>query len=121
MECALKIPAPSYKVLVAMGKSAALALVIAAAISALGGYLYVSAPEGGEIFVRENCVKCHKLRGRGLGVIDLSGVVEERGRAWVRDQITRPRAHEPNPGMPSFAHLSHREVEALVDYIEGGE
>ncbi len=111
---------PCYKVL-AMGKVTAFVMVIAAAIAAYGAYLYFTAPHGREIFVRENCNKCHELRGKGLGVIDLTDTVEEHGRAWVKDQITRPRSHEANPGMPSFAHLSEREVKALVDYIEGKE
>lgn len=116
----MKIPVSCYKVL-AMGKAVASALIAAVAILAFGVYYYLSAPDGGKIFVRENCNKCHKLRGKGLGVIDLTGVVKERGRGWVKDQITRPRTHYPNPGMPSFGHLSNREVEALVDYLEGGK
>ncbi len=89
------------------------------AVAVLAGRYYLTFPDGKEIFIKENCNKCHSLRGEGLGVIDLTGVVKAKGRQYVRDQITRPRTHDPNPGMPSFAYLSGREVNALIDYIEG--
>jgi hypothetical protein len=38
----------------------------------------------------------------------------------MRDQIRDPRLHEPYPGMPSFAHLSSREIDALVEHITEG-
>jgi mono/diheme cytochrome c family protein len=102
-----------------MGRRLTVAVSVAAAVAIFIGYYFASAPDGAEIFKRENCVKCHSLRGQGLGVRDLTGVAGRRSRAWIRDQITNPRLHDPHPGMPSFAHLSGREVAALIDYLEG--
>ena len=70
-------------------------------------------------FFQQNCTKCHVLRGQGIGVVDLTDVSERKSRRWIRDQIVNPRMHDEHPGMPSFAHLSLSEVEALIDYIEG--
>ncbi|NIM04857.1 MAG: c-type cytochrome, partial [Armatimonadetes bacterium] len=83
------------------------------------GYYFASEPDGAEIFKRENCVKCHSLRGQGIGVRDLTDVANRRSREWMRDQIVNPRLHDPHPGMPSFAHLSRRELSALIDHLEG--
>jgi mono/diheme cytochrome c family protein len=94
-------------------------LLAAVAVLTLFGYYFIFAPDGAEIFNRENCIKCHSLKGEGIGLIDLTGVSERRSREWIQDQITNPRLHDPHPGMPSFAHLSDREVAALIDYIEG--
>jgi cbb3-type cytochrome oxidase cytochrome c subunit len=103
-----------------MGRNLAMALIAAAAALVWLGYLGASAPDGAELFVRENCDKCHTLRGEGLGTHNLTGISERRSRTWLRDQIVNPRLHDPHPGMPSFAHLSRREVEALIDYLDGG-
>jgi mono/diheme cytochrome c family protein len=94
-------------------------LLVVFAVLTLMGYYAITEPEGEELFVRENCGKCHTLRGQGLGIINLTGVSESRSRAWMRDQIVNPRLHDPHPGMPSFAHLSDREIAALIDYLEG--
>jgi cbb3-type cytochrome oxidase cytochrome c subunit len=97
-------------------------LVVVAVITLIGyyvGYYIATASDGAEVFKRENCGKCHSLRGEGIGLIDLTGISGRRSRAWMRDQIVNPRLHDPHPGMPSFAHLSDREIAALIDYIEG--
>lgn len=94
-------------------------LAVAAVVVIFTVYYLASAPDGAELFDLENCVKCHSFRGRGMGVIDLTDVAKRRSRTWIHDQIVNSRLHYPNPGMPSFAHLSRRQINALVDYLEG--
>ena len=77
------------------------------------------APEGAVIFEREFCVKCHTLRGHGMGVINITGVTERRSRAWIMDQLTDARLHSSRSGMPRFGHLSHAEKNALIKYLAG--
>lgn len=101
-----------------MGRRLTVILSAAAAVVIFAVYYLASAPDGAELFRRENCVKCHILRGQGLGVRDLTDVAKRRSRAWIRDQIINPRLHNPHPGMPSFAHLSGREMSALIDHLE---
>lgn len=93
-----------------------LAIAIAVAAVLFVGYSIV-APEGAEIFERESCVKCHTLRGHGMGVINLTGVTERRSRAWIIDQLTDARLHSPRSGMPRFGHLSQAEKDALLKYL----
>jgi len=102
-----------------MVKNIAPVMLLVAAVLLLVAYASMKPDDGGKLFVRENCTKCHVLRGQGLGVIDLTHVGKEKSRTWIRDQIRDPSLHNPHPGMPSFADLSHGEVDALVDYIEG--
>jgi cbb3-type cytochrome oxidase cytochrome c subunit len=77
-----------------------------------------SGPEGEEIFRREGCTVCHSFGGHG---VDLTGVTERRSDIWIKEQIRYPRIHDPHTGMPSFNHLSDREIEALISYLGEGE
>lgn len=78
-------------------------------------------PNGAYLFLHVGCTKCHVLNGVGIGRVDLSDVRNERSRGWVRDQITFPRSHRPDTGMPSFAFLSRSQINALADYVMGGQ
>jgi cbb3-type cytochrome oxidase cytochrome c subunit len=78
-------------------------------------------PDGAELFRREGCVNCHSFRGKGGSMApDLTGVTKRRNRSWIRDQINDPKKHNPDSRMPSFGHLSRREVSALIKYFESG-
>jgi cbb3-type cytochrome oxidase cytochrome c subunit len=77
-------------------------------------------PEGAEIFTREGCILCHRHGGIGHGTVDLTNVTERRSEAWIRDQIHDARLHSPDSGMPSFAHLSPQEVDALIRFLRKG-
>jgi len=96
----------------------ALCLAIAAAL-ALAVYLHGSPRKGKTIFREEGCVRCHVFRGAGAGVIDLSRVTERRSDAWIRDQITDSRRHNPYSGMPRFGHLSDAEIDNLIRFLHG--
>lgn len=78
-------------------------------------------PDGAKLFDKAGCTTCHKFKGMGIGVIDLSNVSSERDRVWVREQITEPRRHRADTGMPSFAHLKSSEIDALTDFVMQGK
>jgi|Deesub1362A_J573_1020465.scaffolds.fasta_scaffold00068_74 cbb3-type cytochrome oxidase cytochrome c subunit len=84
----------------------------------LGG---CAAPDGAELFVKEGCVNCHRLRGVGGSIgPDLTEVFRRRSEDFVRQQIREPLRNDPHSVMPSFGHLSDREVEALLEYLRQG-
>jgi cbb3-type cytochrome oxidase cytochrome c subunit len=76
-----------------------------------------STPEGIEVFVRENCIKCHTFNTIGQGTIDLTNVALTRSEGWIKDQIRDPGLHRSDTGMPSFAHLSGKETNALYEFL----
>ncbi len=75
-------------------------------------------PTGEEVFNSEFCPTCHYFRGMGRPEgIDLSRVGERRSPEWIKEHIINPKSHDPNIGMPSHAHLSGAEVDALVQML----
>jgi cytochrome c2 len=85
-----------------------------------------SAPPGVEIFQREGCIVCHHIESAahgtvGHGPISLTAVAKRRTDDWIRDHIRNPKLHKPDIGMPSFAHLSGREINALLVFLKTGE
>jgi mono/diheme cytochrome c family protein len=78
-----------------------------------------SRPDGAALFRREGCIGCHVFQGQGgfMGP-DLTAVRNRRSRGWIREQIKNSRQHNPNSAMPSFDHLSWREINALIAYLE---
>lgn len=77
-------------------------------------------PDGLEVFTREGCTLCHHYEDIGHGPVDLTNVTERRSEAWIRDQLRNARLHRPDSGMPSFAHLSRAEVDALLRFLRNG-
>lgn len=103
-----------------MGSRPLIALgLLAAAVLTLALYLHGNPRKGKAIFRQEGCVRCHVLRGMGMGVIDLSRVTEKRSDAWIRDQITDSRRHNPASGMPRFGYLSDAEIDNLIRFLHG--
>jgi cbb3-type cytochrome oxidase cytochrome c subunit len=79
--------------------------------------------DGQGIFVREGCVVCHYIKshvhGRvGHGTVDLTKVAGRRSDVWLREHIQYPKVHNSDIGMPGFAHLSSREITALIDFLK---
>ncbi len=94
-------------------------LAVVAGLIASYALIRYAEPDGRALFEEQNCVKCHVLRGHGFGFIDLSNVTGYRTRTWLKAHIRSPRQHDPTIGMPSFGHLSDRQIDALVDHLEG--
>ncbi|TAN38476.1 MAG: c-type cytochrome [Nitrospirae bacterium] len=81
--------------------------------------LFFDLPEGSEIFKREGCISCHSFKGSGGSAgPELTSVTSRRTDPWIRRQITDPKSHNPSSAMPSFRHLSRKEVTALIRYLK---
>lgn len=90
------------------------AIILYLVIAAAGLAYYLRPIDGLEIFKRERCTLCHFIGTPEPGKIDLTRVIERRSETWIRDQIIYPKSHNPASGMPSFGHLSNREINAII-------
>ncbi len=76
-------------------------------------------PDGAELFRNQGCINCHSFKGKGAEVCPaLTGVTHRRSDGWIRDQIKDSKRHNPNSRMPSFGHLSYREISAIIRYLK---
>lgn len=96
-------------------------LTVAAAVL-FGLFLIVmfsDRPDGAEIFKREGCINCHSFRGTGGSAgPELTAVTKRRTDAWIRRQIRDPKSHNLGTMMPSFTHLSRKEISVLIKYLK---
>jgi nitric oxide reductase subunit C len=93
--------------------------VSVAAICALIFLFTRGSPAGSELFRNQGCINCHSFKGKGGEVCpDLTGVTRRRSDGWIRDQIKDSKKHYPNSRMPSFGHLSYREISAIIRYLK---
>ncbi|MBI5101543.1 MAG: c-type cytochrome [Nitrospirae bacterium] len=80
---------------------------------------FFDSPPGDVIFRREGCIDCHSFKGQGGSAgPELTAVTKRRDDAWIRQQIKDPQVHNPGSLMPSFKHLSGKEVSALLKYLK---
>ena len=75
------------------------------------------AQSGIELIQRYGCRGCHRIGGDG-GTIgpSLEELFQRRDEDWVRDQIQRPRAHNPKTVMPELG-ISDAEAGAIVEAL----
>ena len=74
--------------------------------------------DGKKIYEREGCNNCHRFKGVGGSICpDLTDVKNRRSREWIKQQLKDPSVNNPDSKMPSFGHLSEREINAIVDYL----
>lgn len=77
------------------------------------------APDGAKLFRKEGCVNCHRFKGVGGSIgPDLTDVTSRRTDQFIRQQLHDSSMNNPNSAMPSFKHLSDKEVQALIDYLK---
>lgn len=76
-----------------------------------------SAERGRAIVAQFACQACHTMGGTGgtLGP-SLDGVVQRKGKAFVREKIRDPQASNPTSAMPKLP-LDAADLDALVDYL----
>lgn len=101
-------------------KSTMIAITGSIALS-LGMLACTSSTDGLGLFKSTGCIKCHKHKDVGIGVIDISEVTKRRTDQWIYDQITNPKSHDANTGMPSFGDLSDTEVNAIIRFLHEGK
>jgi cbb3-type cytochrome oxidase cytochrome c subunit len=81
--------------------------------------LFYDIPDGTPIFRREGCINCHSFKGNGGAAgPELTAVTKRRSDSWIRQQIKDPKSHNNGSMMPSFDHLSRKEVTALIRYLK---
>jgi len=73
---------------------------------------------GKSLFNTQGCLACHSLNLAG-GVLApaLENVGLRRDEQWLKENFIEPHKLVPGTFMPSFAHLSQRERNALVAYM----
>jgi len=78
----------------------------------------VEVSAGQKLYNDLNCSACHMINGVG-GTIgpDLTHVGSRRTREWILDHFKNPDAYVPGSAMPSYGHLSEKELNDLTDYI----
>lgn len=96
-----------------IGQATALVIAVAASIAGC-----TDNSPGAKIFVREKCMECHTLKGKGGAVgPNLTTVGSRRDRAYILQQIKDPSSHNPNSAMPSFKNLPEQDLNDLADYL----
>lgn len=87
----------------------------------LGACQLITGPGGRELFRREGCVNCHSFKSEGGGIgPDLTRVTASKSEGRIREHIRSPRKHDPESPMPSYGHLSDREMDAIMEYLKTG-
>jgi len=76
---------------------------------------------GEKLFKTLGCTECHTVTGVASNKVgpDLAMArSNNRSRDWMYTQITAPQKHNAKTIMPPFAHLSQKNINLLVDYLE---
>ena len=98
-------------------------VVTIGAIALLAVFLlmFQPSPDGEQLFRTEGCMNCHTFKGKGgeMGP-NLTSVTRRRSDKWIRQQIRNSKENNPNSRMPSFAHLSARQINAIIRYLHSG-
>jgi len=76
---------------------------------------------GKELFKTLGCTECHTVTGaasnkQGPDLLMAKG--NNRSHDWLYTQIVSPQTHNPKTIMPPFSHLSNKNVELLIGYLE---
>jgi mono/diheme cytochrome c family protein len=78
-----------------------------------------SESEARNLINSQGCKACHTLDGNG-GVIagSFEAMRNKLTRAQVRSQLVNPERKHGNDKIPDFSHLSEKEIDALVYFIQ---
>jgi mono/diheme cytochrome c family protein len=67
----------------------------------------------------QGCKACHTLEGDGGTVAgSFEDMREKLTRSEVLSQLVNPEQKHGNSTIPDFSHLSDKEIDALVDFIQ---
>lgn len=84
------------------------------------------AQRGREVYQEQSCFACHAIAGEGgMTAPNLTGFAEremvggilELNHENVKRWVTNPEDVKPGSQMPSYAHLSDEDMNALVEYL----
>lgn len=88
--------------------------ILATAIGVAGKELTA----GQKLYQSLGCSNCHMINGvGGTTGPDLTAVGSRRDREWLLGHFKDPKAYVPNSAMPSFGHLSEKDLNDLTDYM----
>lgn len=88
--------------------------ILATAIGVAGKELTA----GQKLYQSLGCSNCHMINGvGGTTGPDLTTVGARRDREWILGHFKDPKAYVPNSAMPSFGHLSEKDLNDLTDYM----
>ena len=88
--------------------------ILATAIGVAGKELTA----GQKLYQSLGCSNCHMINGvGGTTGPDLTTVGARRDREWILGHFKDPKAYIPNSAMPSFGHLSEKDLNDLTDYM----
>lgn len=88
--------------------------ILATAIGVAGKELTA----GQKLYQSLGCSNCHMINGvGGTTGPDLTAVGSRREREWLLGHFKDPKAYVPNSAMPSFGHLSEKDLNDLTDYM----
>ncbi len=77
---------------------------------------------GEKLFKTLGCTECHTANGTASGKQgpDLyTTKANNRTREWMYKQLITPQEHNQKTIMPPYVHLSDKNVNSLLDYLEG--
>ncbi len=88
--------------------------ILATAIGVAGKELTA----GQKLYQSLGCSNCHMINGvGGTTGPDLTAVGSRRDREWLLGHFKDPKAYVPNSAMPSYGHLSEKDLNDLTDYM----
>ena len=94
-------------------------LVIAIAIilnAIFSPFAYADGKTEAHILINaQGCKACHTLNGNGG---DIAGSFEKIISIFNRDRLVNPEHKHGNNKIPDFSHLSDREIDVLVNFIQ---
>ena len=78
-----------------------------------------SETEARKLINAQGCKACHPLNGNG-GVIagSFEAMRDKLTPAQIRSQLVNPERKHGNDKIPDFSHLSEKEIDALVNFIQ---
>ncbi|MBW2467165.1 MAG: cytochrome c [Deltaproteobacteria bacterium] len=75
--------------------------------------------DGEQLFHSEGCVTCHRFKNTGGGMgPDLTAVTQIRSDSSIDAYLQNPGKYNPRTRMPSFAHLSKPERQAIISFLK---
>lgn len=96
----------------------AVAIFLTVALATLMMTLAACSSKDAKGIFKSECATCHKFRGIGSGIIDLSDITERRSDIWIKDQIEDARRHDESSGMPRFRDaLTGEQIDSLVQFL----
>lgn len=97
--------------------TAAVAVILAAAVLPLRAQDDAKAARGKEVFTAQKCSMCHAIEGKGNKNSPLDGVGSKLKPEEIRKWVTAPKEMQANSKMKAYPNLPAADLDALVAYL----